>query len=83
MDLTGADEDAVAVFAFKVALALHGTIVLAFGVVQLDADPHTGGERGLTDEEDLTMAEVGHFDARVQLKRLRRRAWRPGRLHDR
>lgn len=71
MDLTGADKDAVAILAFKVALALDGTIVLAFVVVELDTDPHTWRKGGLTDKEHFAVTEVGHLDARVQVKRLR------------
>lgn len=71
MDLAGADEDAVAILAFEIALTLNGTIVLAILVVELDADPNTWRKGGLTDEEHLAVTKVGHLDTRVQVERLR------------
>lgn len=81
MNLTGTDKDAIAVFAVKVALALYRAIVLSIGIVQLDADPDTGSERGLADEEYFAVTKLGDLDTRVQVERLRRGAWRPGRCH--
>lgn len=62
MDLAGPDKDAVAILAFKVALALNGSIVFAVLVVELDADPDTLRKRGLTNEEHLAVTEVGYLD---------------------
>lgn len=63
MDLTGPNKDTVAVLAFKIALSLYRAVVFAIGVIQLDTDPYAWSERGLANEEHLTMAEIGDFDA--------------------
>lgn len=65
MNLARAHKDAVAIFAVKVALALNRAIVLAVLVVELDTDPYTRCERGLTDEEHFAVAEITTPHARV------------------
>lgn len=71
--LTRAHEDAVVLLTLKVALAFDGAVILAGLCVELNADPHARGERGLADEQHFAIAQVGDADARMQVDRLRGR----------
>lgn len=69
MDLARSNKDAM--FrrrVFKVSLAMYGSIVLAVGCVEADADPHAGSEGRLTDEADGTLAELGDLYPRADAK---------------
>lgn len=68
LDLTWADEYAVAIVALEVALALNRAIVLAVLVVELNTNPDTGCERGLADKKDFSEAEIAALDARVEME---------------
>lgn len=62
---TRADEDAVVGLAGEVWHAVDGAIVLAVGVIELDADPKACGEGGVPDEAH-DAATLGDLDDGVE-----------------